>query len=54
MVSVIRKRPPLSCCETDLQNDLCTYSITQLPEYRHVLDLESLPFSDRKEASPEL
>lgn len=46
--------PPPSCCEIDLQNDLCTYSITQLPEYRHVLDLEPLPFSDRKEASPEL
>lgn len=46
MVSVIRKRPPLSC-ETDLQNDLCTYSITQLLEYRHVLDLESLPFSSQ-------
>lgn len=46
-VSVIRKRPPLSCRETDLQNDLCTYSITQLLEYRHVLDLESLPFSSQ-------
>lgn len=46
MVSVIRKCPPLSC-ETDLQNVLCTYSITQLLEYRHVLDLESLPFSSQ-------
>lgn len=47
MVSVIRKRPLSPAVRLIFRMIYAPYSITQLPEYRHVLDLESLPSSSQ-------